>query len=60
MTFLEATFYGNPVWRWFLALGLIISVWFALHVLLRIVIARLRGFVARIARVRRPDTRPAR
>jgi len=47
MTFLEATFYGNPVWRWFLALGLIISVWFALHVLLRVVIARLRGFVAR-------------
>jgi len=47
MTILETTFYGNPVWRWFLALGLLISVWFVLRVLLRIVIARLRGFVAR-------------
>ncbi|HHK66961.1 mechanosensitive ion channel family protein [Candidatus Acetothermia bacterium] len=46
MTILKSMFYGNAVWRWLLSAGVIVGVWFALHVLLRILINRLRGFVA--------------
>jgi len=47
MTILTTMFYGNPVWRWFLSLGMILAVWFLLHIILRLVIRRLRGFVSR-------------
>jgi small-conductance mechanosensitive channel len=43
----ETTFYENPVWRWFLALGVILFVWFVLRVVLQFVVRRLRRLARR-------------
>jgi len=44
MSFLTSTFYENPIWRWFVALGVILFVWFAMRVAMRFVVRRLRRF----------------
>lgn len=42
MEFFAKTFYENPVWAWFLALGIAIGVFFALHVLRGVGLRRLK------------------
>jgi len=44
MSFLTSTFYSNEIWRWFAALATILFVWFALRILMRIVVRRFRRF----------------
>lgn len=48
MNFLTSTFYGdNEIWRWLLALAVILFVGFVLRVVLRVVVRRLRRIAAR-------------
>ncbi|MBU1050711.1 mechanosensitive ion channel family protein [Candidatus Bipolaricaulota bacterium] len=42
MGFLNTVFQGNPVWRWLLAAGILVFVGFALRILLRLVLRKLR------------------
>jgi small-conductance mechanosensitive channel len=42
MSFLETPFYGNPVWRWLAAAGVILLAWVFLQVATRTVIRHLR------------------
>lgn len=42
MTFLQMTFYENPVWRWFAAVSVILFAWLFLQVSTRLAIRRLR------------------
>jgi len=46
MGFLTTTFYENPIWRWFLALAIVLFVWFVLRIVLRLAVRRLRRIVA--------------
>jgi small-conductance mechanosensitive channel len=45
MSFFTGHFYGNDIWRWFVALGVIIFVWLVLRGAVRFVIRRLRRVV---------------
>ncbi len=42
MQVLMTQYYGNLLWRWLLCLGVIVFVWFTLHVMLRLLVQRLR------------------
>jgi small-conductance mechanosensitive channel len=47
MTILTTVFYENAVWRWFVALAVMLFVWFALRIVLRAIVRRLRVFATR-------------
>ncbi len=47
MEFLQTTFYGNPVWRWLAAVGVILFTWLALQVFTRVMIRHLRRIAER-------------
>ncbi|MCX6100103.1 MAG: mechanosensitive ion channel family protein [Candidatus Bipolaricaulota bacterium] len=47
MEFLHTTFYGNPVWRWLAAVGVILLTWLALQVFTRVMIRHLRKLAER-------------
>ena len=47
MSFLQSTFYANPVWRWFAAAGVILFAWLALQIFTRIAIRHLRKIAER-------------
>ncbi len=47
MQFLQTTFYGNPVWRWLAAVGVILFTWLALQVFTRAMIRHLRKIAER-------------
>lgn len=47
MHFLQTTFYGNPMWRWLAAVGVILFTWLALQVVTRATIRHLRKIAAR-------------
>jgi small-conductance mechanosensitive channel len=47
MSFFGSEFYGNEIWRWFVALGVIIFVWLVLRGVVRFVIHRLRRVVTK-------------
>ena len=47
MAFFANTFYGNAVWRWFVALGVILFVWLVVRIVLRLAIRRLRRVVGK-------------
>jgi len=49
MGFLTSQFYGNAIWRWFLALGIILFVWFVVRILMKLVIQRLHRIAQRTA-----------
>jgi len=42
MAFLTSTFYGNEIWRWFLTLAVILFVGFALRILLKLIVRKLK------------------
>jgi len=47
MSFLRTDVLGNPLWLWFVALGIVLFVGLVLRVVLRIVVRRLKGVAAR-------------
>ncbi|MGB2983233.1 MAG: mechanosensitive ion channel domain-containing protein [Candidatus Bipolaricaulia bacterium] len=47
MGFLTSMFYGNQIWRWLVALAVILFVWFVLRVLMRLIVRRFRRFAAK-------------
>ncbi len=47
MEFLRSTFYGNPVWRWLAAVGVILLTWLTLQVTMRATIRHLRKIAER-------------
>ncbi len=47
MEFLQTPFYGNPVWRWLAAVGVILFTWAALQIAIRVTIRHLRKIAER-------------
>ncbi|MDD5265421.1 MAG: mechanosensitive ion channel family protein [Candidatus Bipolaricaulis sp.] len=47
MTFLQTTFYNNPVGRWLAAVGVVLFTWVSLQVVTRIAIRHLRSIAER-------------
>lgn len=47
MSFLTTTFFENEVWKWFLCLGIVVFVWVAMRVALRMLTGRLKVYAAR-------------
>lgn len=47
MGFLQSIFYGNPMWRWLAAVGVILFTWLALQIVTRTTIRHLRKIAER-------------
>jgi len=45
MSFLVTEFQGNPVWRWLVAVGILLFVGFVFRIILRVTVRRLRAIV---------------
>jgi small-conductance mechanosensitive channel len=45
MTFFLSVFQGNPVWRWLVAVGILLFVGFVFRILLRLTVRKLRAIV---------------
>jgi small-conductance mechanosensitive channel len=45
MTFILSEFQGNPIWRWLVAVGILLFVGFIFRILLRITVRKLRAIV---------------
>ncbi|MBU0595996.1 mechanosensitive ion channel family protein [Candidatus Bipolaricaulota bacterium] len=47
MQFFQETFYENPIWLWFVALGIILFVGLVLRLLMRVLVRRLKRFASK-------------
>jgi len=47
MQFFNQLFYENPIWRWFVALGIILFVGLVLRLLMRVFVRRLKRYAAK-------------
>ncbi|MCK5212866.1 MAG: hypothetical protein KAQ74_02995, partial [Dehalococcoidia bacterium] len=45
MNFLLSEFQGNPVWRWLVAVGILLFVGFVFRIILRVTVRKLRAIV---------------
>jgi len=49
MSVLSTVYWENPIWRWLLAIGVIVLVYFVSRILMRVLIRRLRRYAATTA-----------